>query len=73
MMSREQKIRLISAYNYYKTMVEFYGLQHLKTRAALVTLVKCYRTKSEEFNQDLTLIKGLESEFDGETMTWEDM
>lgn len=73
-MSRNQKLRLISAYNYYKTMVEFYGLQHNKTRAALVTLIGCYRAGAAiKSGSSFTLIKGLESEFGDSTLSWEDL
>lgn len=70
-MSRSKKVKLISAYNYYKTMVQFYGLEHCRTKSALVTLITCYRADFKfnvrnEVDRGFRLIKGFESEFDNE-------
>ena len=71
-MKAEFKLRLISAYNYYKTMVEFYGLEHSRTRSALSTLLQCYRSRFKPENTCFGLVKGFESEITG-TYKWEDV
>lgn len=71
-MKTEYKLKLISAYNYYKTMVEFYGLEHSRTRSALITLIDCYRSRFKPENVEFGLVRGLEGEVTG-TYKWEDL
>lgn len=79
-MSRDNKVKLISAYNYYKTMVQFYGVSHARAKSALLILIRCYRADFKPKNEGLKLIKGFESEdettvfkFDNDTVVWEDL
>jgi hypothetical protein len=61
-MRMEYKVKLTTAFKYYKTMVSMYGLEHGRTRKALLTLIQCYRSRFKPENSVLGLVKGFECE-----------